>query len=187
MQKTFFGCAAVLPALVAATTHTHDVDFTPNMAAQIFGDFDMAEPLSFGQIEAEDVEFWSNYLTLVQNSIANEAEEEPYWTDGYTSLSQAEVENLQSHDGAVKQWGKGLAQTNAQGENWFTDGVATLQKFGTVAIDKAMAAVTPTQAQVDSFLAANKKVKKMAADLHVLMDPIGKKAVKVANIAGNFM
>ena len=65
MQKTFFGCAAVLPSLAAAGMATQDVDFTPNMAAQIYGDFNLAEPLSFGQVEAEDVEFWSNYLTLV--------------------------------------------------------------------------------------------------------------------------
>jgi hypothetical protein len=54
------------------------------------------------------------------------AEEEPYWTDGYTSLSQAEVAHLSVSNPSQGHWGKkgGLAQIHANGENIFSDGVA---------------------------------------------------------------
>jgi hypothetical protein len=89
MHKAFFGCALALPHLAAAGIAA-DADFTPLLACQIEGSTPFDDPTAFGQIDVEnhpeDLEFWSNYMAQVQAYVK---EEEPYWTDGYTSLSQA--------------------------------------------------------------------------------------------------
>ena len=135
------------------------------------------------------------------------AEEEPYWTDGYTSLSQNEVNNLLYSDAGAKQWGGkgGLSQIDADADSdsegiknimdataekvkaavhevsdVLTSGARKLKEVGGIAIDKAMTAVTPSKEHVAMFLNANSKVKELANE-------ISAKSVNVSRTAGLFL
>lgn len=85
----------------------------------------------------------------------------PYWTDGYTSLSQAEVEAILNNDADLQNWGKGgLAQTDADSEqisHMIAKVKSTVGNAANGAILAIEGASKATAKNVDDYFKANPK------------------------------